>query len=128
MKRKFQVSIETTSRDRPRDFEISAALILAEYFLSDVVFLRPRYMKSPDLVINGEIWELKSPIGNSKNTIMNNFKNARKQSMNIIIDLRRCKLDERVAKARIKYIIKNRRHKKGKVLVISKKGEVLDFS
>ena len=42
--------------------------------------------------------------------------------MNIIIDLRRCKLDERVAKARIKYINKNRRHKKGKVLVISKKG------
>lgn len=115
MKRKYQVILETSSKDRPRDFEISAALILAEYFSSDVMVLRPRYMKSPDLIINGEIWELKSPIGNSKNTIANNFKNARKQSTNIVIDLRRCKLDERVAKARIKHLVSNRRHrKKGK--------------
>lgn len=85
-------------------------------------------MKSPDLNIKGETWELKSPTGNSKNTIANNFKYARKQSTNIIIDLRRCKLDERNAKSKIKYLVRKRRKKQGQVLIINKKGEVLDFS
>ena len=128
MDSRYNVIVKTLPKDSPRNFEMSAALIIAEYFKSDIVFLRPIPLKSPDLNIRGEVWELKSPIGKSKNTIANNFKSARKQSINIVIDLRNCKLDERNAISRIKFAISKRRRRKGKVLVINKRGKVLDFS
>ena len=42
--------------------------------------------------MQGLLWELKSPIGNSKTTISNNLINAKQQSPNIIFDARRTKL------------------------------------
>ena len=73
MKNQFLVIIKTLPNDIPRQFELSASKIIANYFKTNVIFLRPIPMKSPDLDINGKIWELKSPTGNSKNTIHNNF-------------------------------------------------------
>ena len=128
MKNQYLVIIKTSSKDVPRNYELSASKIIAEYFKTNVIFLRPIPMKSPDLDIDGKIWELKSPTGNSKNTIHNNFKEARVKTVNIIIDLRRCRLNEVNAKARIRAEIKKRKRRKGGILVINKKGEVLDFS
>lgn len=54
-------------------FEISGALLVANYFKTDVVFLRLTPLKSPDFIVKNETWELKSPGGNSKNTIYNVF-------------------------------------------------------
>lgn len=90
MKNRYSVIVKTLPRDVPRNYELSAAKIIAEFFRTDVTLLRPIPIKSPDLEINGRVWELKSPTGSSKNTIHNNFKEARKQTVNIIIDLRRC--------------------------------------
>jgi len=67
MKNAFRVIVRTSPKDAPYDFEISAALIIANYFKIDVVFLRPISLKSPDLKVKNEIWELKSPRGDSKN-------------------------------------------------------------
>lgn len=128
MKKQFSVIVKTPSKDIPRHYELSAAKLVAEYFKTDVIFLRPIPMKSPDLEINGIIWELKSPTGNSKNTIHNNFKEARRKTINIIIDLRRCKINESNAFARIQEEIRKRKRRKGKILVIDRKGQVLDFS
>ena len=128
MKKQYQVIIKTSSNNRPRDHELSAALILTDFFQNDIILLRPIPMKSPDLAVKREKWELKSPTGSSKSTIANCFKSARKQSNNIIIDLRRCKLNEQNAKSRIRDAIRKRRRKNGRVLVINKRGKVLDFS
>ena len=106
---------------------MSAAILVANYFKTDVVFLRPSSLKSPDLKIKNAIWELKSPIGNSKNTIHNNIKGARKQSDNIIIDLRRCKMNNSQALAKIKDSYRKRKRKTGDFLVICKNGEILDI-
>ena len=54
MKKQFQVIVKTSSNNRPRDHELSAALILTEFFQNDIVFLRPIPMKSPDLAIKRE--------------------------------------------------------------------------
>lgn len=54
-------------------------------------------VRSPDVMINGNAWEMKAPQGNGKNTIRNNIKNAGHQSSNIVVDLRRCKLDDEIA-------------------------------
>ena len=122
------VIIKTLPQDVPRRYELTAAKILADHFRTDVVFLRPTPMKSPDLEISGKIWELKSPIGNSKNTMHNNFKEARRKTKNIVIDLRRCKMNEVNALARIRTEIKKRKHRHGEILVINKRGKVLDLS
>ena len=127
MNSNHKVIINTPAKDRPRSSELSAAFVLAEYFKCDIIFLRPVSLKSPDFKIKDATWELKSPTGKSKNTIANNFKYARKQSKNIIFDLRRCKLNERNAIIRIKKVVKSRRKKNGRVLVISKDGKVLDI-
>ena len=127
MKSKYQVIVKTLPQDAPKDFEMSAALIIANYFKTDVIFLRPGHMKTPDLLVNNEIWELKSPKGNGKNTMHNIIKTARKQSTNIVIDLRRCKMNRRKALARIRDTYKKRKRKIGKYYIIEKDGSILDI-
>lgn len=126
MKKYYKVIVETSEKDRPYDFEMSAAILVAEYFETDVVFLRPTPLKSPDLKINGQIWELKSPMGNSRNTIKNNVHTARKQSLNLIIDLRRCRLNENKALANVRDCYKKRKRKNGKYIIINKRGKIID--
>lgn len=50
--------------------------------------------KSPDFMMDGLAWEMKSPLGSSKNTIERLFRKAAKQSENIIMDLRRTKFED----------------------------------
>lgn len=128
MKKYYKVIVETSEKDRPYDFEMSAAILVAEYFKTDVVFLRPTPLKSPDLNINDQIWELKSPMGNSKNTIHNIFVTARRQSYNIIIDLRRCKMNQHKAYARIREAFNKRRRVKCQLKIINKNGKIFDIS
>lgn len=66
----------------------------------DVELIPPSQIKGvflPDVLINGIPWEIKAPEGNSKKTIKHNIQNALHQSPNIILDLRRCKLDASIA-------------------------------
>ena len=52
---------------------------------------------TPDIIIDGIKWEIKSPQGKSKASLEHAFRKARKQSENITIDLRRSKIVEEVA-------------------------------
>lgn len=52
-------------------------------------------VKNPDVTVNGELWEFKSPRGSSeKNTISEQFKSAKGQAENLVIDLARCGLPD----------------------------------
>lgn len=124
--KKYEVIIKTDLADRPKDHELSAALILADHFKSDVVFLRPQTDKTPDIDVDGTKWEIKSPRGNSKKTIENNLRTARKQSRNIVIDLRRIKMHQRQANARINFFLSNS-HSFKKVLIITKSQRVFEI-
>ena len=54
-------------------------------------------MRTPDISINGALWEIKSPTGNGKNTIKHTIQNASHQATNVIVDLRRCKMQQDLA-------------------------------
>lgn len=59
---------------------------------ADITFLVPnrqKGQKTPDVEMNGLLWEIKSPKGKSSRTIENNIRLALHQSPNIILDLRR---------------------------------------
>jgi hypothetical protein len=124
--KKYEVIIKTDLADLPKDHELSAALLLAQHFKTDVVFLRPKYAKTPDIEANGMKWEIKSPMGNSKKTIENNLRAARKQSKCIAIDLRRTKMHRTRAISRINYYLSRQTQIK-RVVVITKDQKVLEI-
>lgn len=65
----------------------------------DVVFIPPDPgQRTPDVTIDGEQWELKSPTGSSPDTIVRNIRKARAQSPRVVIDLSRSSLDRDEAK------------------------------
>jgi len=125
---KYKVIVETGIIDRPQDHEIKAALIVANvYFKSDVTFLRPSTYSTPDIKVNGEKWEIKSPLGNGKKTIENNLRAARKQSKNLIIDFSRIKLHQTKAVANISFYLKHAPNQFNKVIVITKTKKVIEI-
>ncbi|MDR2524381.1 MAG: hypothetical protein LBC95_02460 [Candidatus Nomurabacteria bacterium] len=125
---KYQIIIKTSVRDRPRDHEMSAAILLAGHFRSDVVFLRSGSQKTPDLQVGDEKWEIKSPLGNGKKTMENNLRAARKQSKNIVIDLSRCKMNYYKAVSRINFYLKTEAHHIKHLKIITKSRKVIDIT
>ncbi len=125
LKKEYEVHINTKITPPPQPHEISAARLLAQYFQSDVYFEPRTLIKSADFKINGTCWELKSPIGNGKHTIQNNLREATQQAKNIVIDLRRCKLNQNGAMARIRHEISHSQVSR-KIIVILKNEKVVD--
>lgn len=121
----YQVIVNTSVNNTPKKHELSAALILASHYKTDVVFLRPQANRTPDVDINGVKWEIKSPIGGGKKTIENNFRNARGQSRNVVLDLRRIKMNHNKANARIRAFL-SKPHRFKKVLIITKGKKVIE--
>ena len=124
---KYNVIVQTDLVDIPKDHELSAALIMAYHFETDVIFLRPERKKTPDIDVNGIKWEIKSPRGNGKKTIDNNLRAAHKQSRNIVLDLRRSKLHKNKATARINYYLAAGSHKINHLKIITKTQKVIDI-
>jgi hypothetical protein len=104
----------------------------AEFFNKlgiDIEFLARNYdkgVRTPDIKMNGVLWEIKAPIGNGKYTIIHAFKKATHQSENIIFDLRRSKMRQLKAVSQLQkqfdFIRKIKR-----LLIITKHGQILDF-
>jgi hypothetical protein len=124
---KYEVIVKTDLADLPKEHELSAALILAYHFKSDVVFLRPERKKTPDIEVNGTKWEIKSPRGNGKKTIDNNLRAAHKQSRNIVLDLRQAKLHQSKAIARIRHYLTAGPHKIKHLKIITKTRKIIDI-
>ncbi len=124
---KYNVIVQTDLIDVPKEHELSAALILAYHFKTDVIFLRPERKKTPDIDVDGTKWEIKSPRGNGKKTIDNNLRAAHKQSRNIVLDLRRAKLHQSRAIARINYYLSLGPHKMKHLKIIAKTQKIIDI-
>ncbi len=125
---KYKVIVETGIIDRPQDHEMKAALIVANaYFNSDITFLRQGTYSTPDIEVNGEKWEIKSPLGNGKKTIENNLRATRRQSKNIIIDFSRMKLHQTKTIANIRFYLRNAPNQFRKVIVITKTKKVIEI-
>ena len=95
----------------------------------DVEFILPsrvQFSRTPDIKMDDLLWEIKSPKGNSSRTIENNLRCALKQSKNIIIDLRRIKIDETRAISQINKQFKQSKVMK-RILIIRQNQEILDI-
>jgi hypothetical protein len=89
---KYRVIIPTSLKPSPSYYEVTAATLLADYFKADVEFVMRSNQKTPDFLINGVKWELKSPTGDGKYNVQHQLKAAAKQSVNVVFDARRSKM------------------------------------
>jgi hypothetical protein len=122
--KKYHVIIPQGMNPLPERFELSATDILLGFFKSDITFLLATSQKTPDIVVGNVRWEIKSPEGKGKYTIEHQFQRAVKQSKNIIIDARRCRIH--IAKIRNQVRFQTDKHRYVKrVLLIEKTGKVV---
>ena len=82
--------------------------------------------KTPDFMMDGKAWEMKSPQGKSRVTVEHAFKRAAKQSENIIIDLRRTKIPTDQTKTALEKLFKTSRRVRN-LKVITREQQLLDF-
>lgn len=122
----YHLHISSDIKPEPSDHEISAALILSEYFQTDITFIKRSHMHTADFLINGQVWEHKSPTGDGKRTMQNNLRKADDQSTCIVMDLRRCKMRPDQAINRIRYELA-KANKIKRLIVIQKNRRILEL-
>jgi hypothetical protein len=114
----------------PEKHELETANFFAKLG-KDIEFLKPSRIKgvrTPDIEIDGVRWEIKAPCGSSRRTIENNFRNAELQSQNIIFDLRRIGLKEKIAISQInREFYFQHGGKIKRVIIITKNNKSLDL-
>jgi hypothetical protein len=114
---KYRVIIPHGMQPLPESFELSAANILAGFFRADVTFLLVTSDKTPDIVVNGVRWEIKSPIGKGKRNLQHQIHRAIRQSKNIAFDARRSKIDIRKTRNYLNNYVKEDKRIKRLVLI-----------
>ena len=110
----------------PSDTEISAAYILSEFFDADVKFIPRANHKTPDFLIDGTKWELKSPKGTGKYNIQHCLQDALKQSTYVIIDARASKQHMEKIRHELEHQMKLTK-KVDRLLLITKSRKVIEI-
>ncbi|MDR0854387.1 MAG: hypothetical protein LBN34_08450 [Clostridiales Family XIII bacterium] len=107
MEDRAKVIIPKNLNAPPEQHEIEVAWIFAFHYNCRVEFLKPNEgykIKTADFIMNGMMWEIKSPKGNSReHTIKRQFRNAKGKNQYLIIDGRRTKLDDKFIIGRIRF-------------------------
>lgn len=112
----------------PHELKSVQSLANAGYDVEFLRTLKNDRAKSPDIIMDKLLWEIKSPKTDKLSAIERNLKRATKQSENIIIDSRRMvKLhDNSIQKMLIKKYKEQKTIKR--LLFINRKREVIDIS
>ena len=121
---KHRVIIPQNVNPIPKQFELSAAILLRDFFQTDVEFIPTTSVNTPDVIIKNIRWEIKSPLGKGKRNIQHQFSRAMKQSKNIVIDARRSKMDIRKIRKELKKQVTL--HKSIKRLIMITKEEKIE--
>lgn len=90
------------------------AELMCETFNMDVCIvprvLLPQKISTPDYLIGGKRYDLKEPVGNSKNTLYNMINKKKDQADNFIYDVSKCPLELEEIKRQIEEDILRSRH------------------
>lgn len=123
---KYKLIIPVGLKPKLEDYEIAVAEVLAGYFKADVEFVPRSNHQTPDFLINGILWELKSPTGTGKNNIQRQLQDAKHQSVNVVIDASRSKMHASKIRHQVEYqfkIVKSVR----RLLYVPKTGKVVEI-
>lgn len=82
---------------------------------------------SADIVINGVLWEMKSPTSGTRKAIERNLRKASRQSPNVIIDSQRIKgLSDEILEKTIRYFLPHIKSIK-RLWFINRKRKIIDI-
>jgi len=60
----------------------------AGYGVEFIPVSRNLYQRTPDILLNGIAWEIKTPLGNGSRTIENSIRSSKHQSPRLVLDIR----------------------------------------
>ena len=132
MKRSAQKSVKVgkiiiPANVHPWPHELRVAKILAKAGYT-VEFLPTTNIKTPDILLNGIEFEIKSPITNNPKKIIRNVKRALLQSQNVIVDASRIKgmRDDAI----YKLLLNRAKDQKSlkRLMVITKQNQIIDIA
>lgn len=126
-KKEYSVIVPRSVFPKPSPREMSAAYILSDFFKSDVKFIPRDNQKTPDFLIKGIHWELKTPIGTGKYNIQHLLHAAVQQSKNIIVDARFSKMHITRIKSELKFHSSITTKGIRRLLLITKDKKVLEI-
>lgn len=87
-----------TAQAAPHEVDTGRSLAEAGHRVEFREIVHGTGVKNPDVLLDGQVWEIKSPTGSSeRNTISDQFKRASKQAERLVIDLQRCGLSDSTA-------------------------------
>ena len=114
---------------RPTEQERKSARILSEKYGKTVEFVPqimfPQGVQTPDYLINGERFDLKSPTGKSKDLFYNVVSKKRKQASSFIFDITDCPLSEDEIRKQVEALYFSRHTRFIEKIVIMKNEEIL---
>ncbi len=110
--------------------ELATAEVLAKtgYIVEFLPVNKSKNSKSPDILMNGKKWEIKSPKTDKLSAVERNLKRATKQSSNIVIHSQRMhKLQDRAVQ---KFLLQKYQQQKTikQLLFVNRKHQVIDIS
>lgn len=83
--------------------------------------------KNPDFLINGVVWELKSPETKNKKTIKRLINSTTKQSVRIVVDLKNLKLNEEIAINILEYEFRDSRRVRDMMIIPKRRDALLRY-
>lgn len=89
--REGKIIIQPGANVWPHELKTAEALAAAGYSVEFIPRSNNRYDKSADVLMDGIIWEMKSPKSDKLHMVEQNLRRALKQSSNVIFDSRRMK-------------------------------------
>lgn len=122
----YNVIVPRSYYPKPSPEEMSAADILVDFFQANVKFVKRHTGKTPDFLIKGTYWELKSPTGSGKHNIQHKLQDASHQSANVVIDARKSKLHPIKLRNEVKHQFELVRKVK-RLILIDKNGRAVEL-
>lgn len=114
---------------KPSDQERGVAAVLSERYGKSVEFvpqiMQPQGIQTPDYLIDGERFDLKTPTGRSKELFYNVVSKKRKQASSFIFDVTDCPLSDDEIRQQIETLYFSRHTRFVDKIVIMKNGEIL---
>ena len=123
-KHKGRVIIPADANPWPHEVQVAKILALAGH---SVEFIPEANLKTPDIYLDGTMYEIKSPITNNPKKIIRNVKRALEKCPNVIIDSSRVKgLRDDAIQRTLKNKVKDLSGLK-KLIFINKRGQIVDI-
>ncbi len=127
-KRKGEIRIPVDTNVWKHELHTANALAKAGYVVEFLPTKDIKSIKSPDILMDGERWELKSPKTDKLSAVERNLKRATRQSGNIVIDsLRLHKIHDNTVQEFLAQKFRQQKTIK-RLLFVNRKRQVIDIN